>query len=427
MLLINRHGKTGCDNGSEDSECFDNIDKKAGHHVWGRDENGNAFTTLLLRGRDLSRTTTYDTEGSPPTVEVNNVFNDPSHSPTQDETGEETGSELEGSVEIKNTFEVVGDGLKVTHTLDTDGTDEVNELWASLPVYLRHFNPLREGDELQSNIEDTVIEYWDGSSWVLMPDSATTPAMVNTTALRLGRDYEDGNGMRYGYVSFEGAENVRLSNGKYYDPYQSMTGVRTVHIDLHGNPGTTKEIPTSKSVSYTVRTTDPTSEEEGSASQVIPLQKGWNLTSTFISPATPTMDSVFAGLQSEITVVKNEQGERYQPSENINEISQWNSEETYAIHAKSDAILTVKGDSLGSPSIALEQGWNWVPYFLTSSLSVDEALSSIIGDLGRVKDETGRAYLPENDPDVLEQMEPGEGYKVYVRQPTTLVYPDSGN
>lgn len=427
VLLINRHGKTGCDDGSEDSECFDNIDKKAGHHVWGRDENGKGFTTLLLRGRELSRTTTFDTNGSPPTVEVNNVFNDPSHTSGQGETGEETGSELEGSVEVKNTFEVVGDGLKVTHALDTDGTDEVNELWASLPVYLRHHNPLRGGDELQSNIQDTRIEYWDGSSWVVMPDSTASPAMVSTTALRLGRDYEDGQGMRYGYVSFKSTQDVRLSNGKYYDPYQSMTGVRTVHIDLHGDPDTTKAIPTSKSVSYTVQTTDPTSEGEGSASQVIPLQKGWNLTSTFISPATPAMDSIFAGLQSEITVVKNEQGDRYQPSENVDEIGQWNSEKTYAVHAKSDAVLTVEGDSLGAPSITLEQGWNWVPYFPTSPLSVQEAISSIIEDVGRVKDETGRVYLPEKDPDILEQMEPGEGYKVYVHQPTTLAYPDSGN
>jgi hypothetical protein len=87
VLLINRHGKGGCDrtgvddyDNFEDSTCWFNLDEKAGHHVWGRDENGNGFTTLLLRGQELERTSTFDTNGSPPTVAVNNVFNDPSHS-----------------------------------------------------------------------------------------------------------------------------------------------------------------------------------------------------------------------------------------------------------------------------------------------------------------------------------------------------------
>jgi hypothetical protein len=44
-----------------------------------------------------------------------------------------------------------------------------------------------------------------------------------------------------------------------------------------------------------------------------------------------------------------------------------------------------------------------------------------------VKDEAGRVYLPEEDPDVLEQMEPGEGYRIYVHQATTLTYPEGGN
>jgi hypothetical protein len=35
--------------------------------------------------------------------------------------------------------------------------------------------------------------------------------------------------------------------------------------------------------------------------------------------------------------------------------------------------------------------------------------------------------LPEKDPDALTQMEPGEGYKIYVQQSTTLTYPDNSN
>jgi len=437
VLLINRHGKAGCDrsgvddySGNEDSSCWFNLDEKAGHHVWGRDENGNGFTTLLLRGRELERTSTFDTEGSPPTVTVNNVFNDPSLSETTSKSGEQTGMELEGSVEVENKFEAQSNGLKVTHTVTSDETDDVTELWASLPVYLRHNNPHRAGDNRQRNMEDTTIEYWDESAWQELPsdtDNDDVPEIVNTDALRLGRDYEDGEGMRYGYISLASSQDLRRSKHKYYDPYQSKTGVRSVHIDLHGDSGTAKPLPAEKSVSYAIQTTDPTTEEETSTSQEVLLEKGGNLVSTAIVPDAPAMDSVFAGLQSEIAVVENEAGERYRPDENLNEIGQWNSEETYRVDAKSEITLVIEGDSLGSPSIPLEEGWNWVPYYLSSPLPVEEAVSSIAEDLVLVKDETGRAYSADKGIEVLEKMEPGEGYKIHVSQSTTLTYPGSSN
>jgi hypothetical protein len=265
VLLLTRKGKSGCDRSSvddytglEDSKCWFNLDEKAGHHVWGRDENGNGFSTLRLIGRDINRTTTFDTGGTPPTVSVNNVFNDPN---LQGGGGQETGSEIEGVFEVENTFELQGDGLKVTHALTSDQTDQVTELWASLPVYLRHNNPHSPGGDKQSGMADTSIEYWDGAAWVSMPedtDSDGVPEIVNTTALRLGRDYGDGTGPRYGYVSFPSSQDLRLSKHVYYDPYQSSTSARTVHIDLHGNPGTAQALPASQSVSYTIQTTDPT-------------------------------------------------------------------------------------------------------------------------------------------------------------------------
>jgi hypothetical protein len=358
---------------------------------------------------------------------VENIFNDPSQDANESgESGEQTGTEIEGEFSVENTFTAQSDGLKVTHTLTSNQSDQVNQLWATLPVFLK---AQRKGSwGKQQGYEKTSIEYWDGSSWQDLPDSENgTPDMVNTTALRLGRNFLLGDGIQYVYVDLGSARNVRRSKNIYSDPYQTRQMFRSVHIDLHSSPGTTKTLPAEKSVSYTIQTTDPTTEEGTSTSQVIPLRKGWNIVSTSVSPAAPAMDSVFAGLQSEIRVVKNEAGERYRPEENINEIGQWDSEEAYRVYAKSDVILAIQGDSLGSPSIALEQGWNLVPCFPSSPLSIEEAVSSITEDLGPVKDEAGRVYLPEEDPDTLEQMKPGEGYRIYVRQSTTLTYPESSN
>jgi len=263
VLLINRHGKTGCDRSGvddysnvEDSFCWFNIDRRAAHHVWGRGDDGNAFTTSNLVSYKGNRTVNWDTEGTPPTVSISNPFHD-----DWNERGTQGSDVINGQFTVEHVFEVQNDGLKVTHNLTSDESDQVNMMWAGLPVYLRHNNPHREGLNLHENMNDTRIEYWDGSSWVELPedtDNDDVPEIVSTDALRLGRDYEDGQGLRYGYINIDQSRKVRRSKGKYYDPYQSKTGVRTVHIDLHGDPGTAKTLPASRSVSYTIQTTDPT-------------------------------------------------------------------------------------------------------------------------------------------------------------------------
>lgn len=264
VLLVNQHGKGGCDGNIEDSECFSNLDIKAGHHIWGRDESGNGFTTLLLRGRELNRTSNFTTNNTIPSVKVNNIFNDSSQSPGQaNSSGEQTGSEIEGAFEVENMFEALSDGLRVTHNLSSDQKDQITELWASLPIYLRHYNPLRTGTDYQEDLEDTSIEFWNGNSWLQLPEDSNgdgVPEMISTNALRLGRDYKLGEGIQFAYVAFEGAHHIRLSKEIYYDPYQSKTGVRTVHIDLHGNPGSIQTLPAEKSLTYTIQTTDPTTE-----------------------------------------------------------------------------------------------------------------------------------------------------------------------
>jgi hypothetical protein len=92
-----------------------------------------------------------------------------------------------------------------------------------------------------------------------------------------------------------------------------------------------------------------------------------------------------------------------------------------------EATLTIEGEPQSASSITLSEGWNWIPYPLWAILSVDDALGSIADQLVLLKDETGRVYAPDKGIDVLTQMAPGEGYKVYVRQSTTLDYPEVSN
>jgi hypothetical protein len=258
VVLLNRHGKTGCDGDTEDSQCWDNLEHRAAHHVWGRDEHGHGFSTLHLRGRDLERPVTFALAETPPRVTVENRFNNPSHAddPTTGLSGEQTGAELEGELSVVNTFEALDDGVRITHALTADGTDLVTELWASVPVFLRLYSPLTPGDQPQADLADTTIEYWDGAAWQPLPEDTSgdgVPELVETERLRLGRDFLLGDGPQYVYLVFDAPQRTRLSTRIYYDPYQTKTGVRTVHIDLHGDPGQPAPLP-STTVSYALRT-----------------------------------------------------------------------------------------------------------------------------------------------------------------------------
>ncbi|RME05188.1 MAG: hypothetical protein D6816_09180, partial [Bacteroidetes bacterium] len=260
VVILNRHGKGGCDPvDDEDSGCWNNLEYKAGHHVWGRDENGKGFTTLMLKGYELQRTAVFNLEAAIPSVTVTNVFNDPSLEVTSSRSGEETGYELEGSVSVVNKIEAISNGARVTHTVISDGEDMITELWASIPVYLRDYRS-EDGWGRQTYMQDTSIEYWDGFGWQYMPEDQNgdgIPELVSTTKLRLGRDYGLGEGVQYAYIGFEVPQKVRLSTQIYEDPYQTKSRVRTVHFDMHGNPGTAIPMPTNKSLQYTITTTEP--------------------------------------------------------------------------------------------------------------------------------------------------------------------------
>lgn len=435
IVIMNRHGKGGCDGDKEDSSCWDNLDYRAGHHVWGLDENGRGFTTLLLRGRQLQREATFDIDSSTPAVTITNVFNDPSHAsnPTQSETGEETGHELTGVFQVKNSFEALRDGIRVTHELATDESDELRELWASLPVFLRHFQfQNHPGDKVQADLEDTSIEYWDGSTWVGLPEDSNgdgVPELVSTTALRLGRDYLLGDGPQYVYVKMEGVQRVRLSTQAYEDPYQTMARVRTVHIDLHGSPGTVRTMPATKSLTYTIQTTDPTIDgggDNGGGSttlrQEITLTPGWNLVSRYVTPSSLTFAELVAAQCASVEMVKNGSGQVFAPKIGLNNLGVWEATEAYKVHVTESCTIVLEGPAVNPGNVSLTAGWNLVPYPFADERPITEAFASISGDLSQVRDGQGNVYTPGSGNNSIGTLKPGQGYEVFVQKNVNLTY-----
>lgn len=418
ILVLAMHQKGGTPN-------WGAAETWAMHHVWGRDESGREFSSARVQGHvDYpidGRVATHDANTNPPFVQVKSNLNDP----TAFRRGEQADDVLTGTVEVANRFEALENGVRVIHTIDTDETDEATELWASIPIFLR--NP--HWSATQENIPEATIEFWDGSAWQTMPEDENgdgLPEMVSTSVLRIGRDF--GAGPKYGYIHLDNEHSLRLSEEVWQRTYQIWDGgekIRTLHIDLHGDPGTVKTLPASTSVSYTIQTTEPPLLGDTSSSQDIELRQGWNIVSSHVTPSDVQLESVLSDVLSDIEIVKDESGNIYSPSYGIDQVGTWDSKEAYMIYARAPVTLTLSGEPVEPQSspIDLVSGWNLVSYLRNAPLPVAEAFTSVSSQLVMIKNEEGDVYYPDFGIDTIGSLLPGEGYKVYVTAPATLTYP----
>lgn len=155
----------------------------------------------------------------------------------------------------------------------------------------------------------------------------------------------------------------------------------------------------------------------------IPLTSGWNTISSFVAPNDAAIEQVFS-LTTDLVMVKNEEGEKYVPSTNVDEIGEWRSSEGYQVYVEADQDFTIKGAGIeDTTSIALSDGWNVVPFYPRSAMNVTTAFDPISSSLVMVKDEQGNSYIPALEVNEIGNLVPGEGYEVYVTSPSTFAYP----
>ena len=165
------------------------------------------------------------------------------------------------------------------------------------------------------------------------------------------------------------------------------------------------------------------------AEYTLTLESGWNLVSAPVAPNNPSMPSVFEEVRDVLVVAKNEVGDIYSPSHNVSTLGQWRATEAYEVYLTEERSITLTGPRVATETpIQLIPGWNYVPYLPSEPLPVETALESLGDGLVIVKDEAGNAYINGAGLSINEigQLQPGEGYKVYVETAQTLTYPPSG-
>ena len=159
----------------------------------------------------------------------------------------------------------------------------------------------------------------------------------------------------------------------------------------------------------------------------IPLQQGRNLISSYVNPEETTISALFAEVAPNLELVEGPAGRAYVPALGIDNLDPWDARQAYLVYMNAPDTLVLRG-ALLDPAVTplkLQDGWNDVAYLGRTGLSADVAFAGIGGDLEVVKDQDGNLYYPAYGINTLGTLRPGQGYRVYVNQATTLVYPST--
>jgi len=178
--------------------------------------------------------------------------------------------------------------------------------------------------------------------------------------------------------------------------------------------------------------TDPftfTTEGQSVFTHNISLSSGWNMISTYIIPDDVDFDAIMNDIKTSIVIAKNNAGQVYFPEFEINDIGNWNINEGYQVFMTQSETLEITGLKVEPElnGIPLLSGWNIISYLRDSQMEIVDALASITDNNNLViaKDNFGNIYFPEFDINMIEFMQIGQGYQIFVLSNDTLVYPEN--
>ena len=227
---------------------WEGVDKWRVEHVWGYDENDKAFSWAKVKGvkdqeHPLARTSTWDGAEQRMTLK------------TPIPTGR--GQEVEGTLTSGGTthtkiFQGLTNGLEVITRLENNSSDEIKELWMTIPVY----EGGREGDHwiLPDKFQ---VDYFSNGEWIGLDEN-----IKNADHVRIGHDW--GRGIYYTYLTFSKEMRLRLIPA---DQELDWEIIHLLQIDLHGNPGNIISFPSDIEFSYSITTSSDVGENQPTSNE----------------------------------------------------------------------------------------------------------------------------------------------------------------
>ncbi len=164
----------------------------------------------------------------------------------------------------------------------------------------------------------------------------------------------------------------------------------------------------------------------GPLSQIIELNPGWSMFSTYMIPEDMDISSNLSSIVDQLIIVKDVVGAVYLVQWNFNGIGDLEIGQGYQIKTNEEVSLEIFGNYAfpQDNAISLNSGWNMIGYLRTSPSNIALVMSEINseGNLIIAKDYNGAAYLPEFDFNGIGNMNPGQGYQIKILNDDILIY-----
>ena len=205
---------------------WDKIDRWPTHHLWGRTAEGAAFSSARQREPWVR----FETQAEPPQVFVLGGLGGR-------RTVEKPDIIEGGYVHYRRTFTKEADGLRIESELLSRRTDQVREVWETLPIFLGP-TQRRGGSDAQAQ-----VEFRRGDRWQAAPVGELT---ADVRAVRIRR-YQGSV-----TIDFDHPQRVLLGE-PFVTAYQKKDRLQTLNIDLLGSSGEAVAMPARAAVSYTIR------------------------------------------------------------------------------------------------------------------------------------------------------------------------------
>ena len=161
--------------------------------------------------------------------------------------------------------------------------------------------------------------------------------------------------------------------------------------------------------------------------QYIQFEPGWNMWSTYIEE-TGSMSTLFEGIEENVIIVKDQNGNVYWPEYALNSIGNLTIGEGYQIKVGDYAYLALSGSVVPyNQEISLDAGWNIMGYLHQDLGDVVQFFEPYSEDIVILKDEDGNVYWPEYQLNSIGNMLPGKGYQIKTLVDFNFSYEDLTN
>jgi hypothetical protein len=159
-------------------------------------------------------------------------------------------------------------------------------------------------------------------------------------------------------------------------------------------------------------------------SQLIVLNQGWNLISSYVIPTSPDLETVLNDVEEQVVIAKDNLGNAYLPDWNFNAIGDLSNNEGYQIKVTADCSITVEGEIITPENtpVQVQEGWNFISYLRLPNANAELVLEEVSAEIVIVKNYLGNAYLPSWDFNGIGDFEPGQGYQLKASSAFELQY-----